>query len=113
MTFPDGASLRDTVEVNFLVTCVSGLRIITRAIGASSGSYANVYLCTDPYCDGLPFYLGRVGTNDTLVFKAETDTYRVGITVANRNCVAAQDPPDPIQFVRGTTVDVTFQITCT
>jgi hypothetical protein len=111
VTMPAGAPLRDTVEVTFLVTCVSGLRITTRTTGLTAG-YHNAYLCSDVYCDGLPFYIGQVGLNGTLVFQAGTDTYRVGLSAARRNCVIAQNPPDPIQFVSGTSLDVTIQVTC-
>jgi hypothetical protein len=70
VTMPAGTSLRDTIEVTFLVTCASGLGIITRTTGHFSESKYIAYLCSDPYCDGLPFYIGRVGRNDTLVFKS-------------------------------------------
>jgi hypothetical protein len=111
VTMPAGAPLRDTVEVTFMVTCVSGLRIITRTTGHISGGNYAAYLCSDFYCEALPFYIGQVGRNDTLVFKAGTDTYVVGLSRYG-NCVQAQNPPDPIRYLNGTSVDVEFQVTC-
>jgi len=111
VTIPEGAPLRDTVEVVFQVTCVSGLRIITHTTGPIPEGNYNTWLCSDYYCDGLPFYIGYVGRNDTLVFKAETETYFVGLSVPG-GCVKAQNPPDPIRFVRVISVDVEFQVTC-
>jgi len=111
VTMPAGPPLRDTVEVTFLVTCVSGFRITTRTTGHISEGTYTAYLCSDYYCDGLPFYIGVVVPNGTLVFKPGTDTYWVGLTVP-RNCVKAQSPPDPIRFVSGMSVDVEFQVTC-
>jgi hypothetical protein len=111
VTMPQGAPLRDTVEVTFSVTCVSGLRITTRTTGPKA-SYYWAALCSDPWCDGLPFYAGQVGPNGTLVFKPGTDTYWVGLTVPRSNCVKAQNPPNPIPFGSAGSLEVTFQVTC-
>jgi hypothetical protein len=100
-----------TVEVKFVVTCVSGLRITTQTTGPEVRY--GIYLCTDYYCDSWPNYVGQVEPNGTLVFKPESDTYWVVLNVPRRNCrVHSQNPHGPIRYSEGTSVDVTFQITC-
>lgn len=106
VTMPPG----DTVEVTFSVTCVSGLRITTRTTGPIPLGRYTAFLCSDDYCDAIPF-IGHVAPNGSLVFKAGTDTYEVGLSVPS-NCVRAQSPPDPIRFVKGTLVDVEFSVVC-
>ena len=111
VTVTAGTLVRDTVEVTFSVTCVSGFRITTRTTGPIPRNRYTAYLCSDSYCDNLPIFVVRVRPNDTLLLQLDTGTYWVGLTV-NSHCVKEQTPLNPIRFVRGTLVDVEFRVSC-
>jgi hypothetical protein len=114
VTVTAGTLVRDTVEVAFSVTCLSGFLITVPTTGPIPRSRYFVYVSLDRYYCDLPFAaFGSVAPNDTLVLQVETGTYCVGLGSVPRNCrVTEQDPPDPIRFVRGGVTIVEIKVAC-
>jgi hypothetical protein len=113
VTVRAGTPVRDTVEVTFSVTCLSGtIRITTPTTGpVPQGEYI-VFLCTDFYCDNFPLVFGRVALNDTLLLEVAAGRYWAGFSVPSNCRVTEQDPPDPIQLAGGTLLTLEFRVAC-
>jgi hypothetical protein len=114
VTVTAGTLVRDTVEVTFSATCVSGFQITTSTTGPIAGGRYNFYLSNNAYCDWpIAGGYGEVARNGTLLLQVETGRYWACLGGIPGNCrVTAQDPPDPIQFVRGSFVEVKFRVEC-
>ena len=93
---------------------MSGLQIITSTTGPIPRGRYFAYLSNNAYCDWpVAGGFGEVTRNGTLLLQVETGRYWACLGRIPGNCrVTAQDPPDPIQFVRGSFMEVRFRVEC-
>jgi hypothetical protein len=110
VTVTGGELTRDTVEVSFAVTCVTGVRVVTRTTGAIPQGRYFIFLTPHlGYCD-LPFSAyGRMAPNDTLLLQVDPGRYLACLDTP-RPCVSAQTPGIPIHVARF--VEIEFHVYC-
>jgi hypothetical protein len=113
VTVRAGTLVRDTVEVTFSATCVSGFRVTTPTTGRIPRREYFLDICRDPYggpC--LPRDVNHVAPNDTVLVPLDQGRYWAALYVPGNCRVTAQNPPDPIWFLGRGLIDVEFRVNC-
>jgi hypothetical protein len=122
LTLTGGGLIRDTVTVNFSVTCRPGsgtIRVTARIItGPVPAGEFHAWACPTQlqyYCDygNLEKLLGAVEPNDTLIAKVSPGTYNIELRDLPANCrVNAPNPRRGLIVTNGTSLTVGFPLEC-
>jgi hypothetical protein len=121
VTVTAGTLVRDTVEVTFSVTCVTGVRVAAPTIGPIPQDDYSVWLCYDSYSCRYKFparLLGHLAPNDTLTAEVNPGTYwfylddLVNCRVTGGNPFNGVNPKRNITVGPGQVVSVSFPVSC-
>jgi hypothetical protein len=121
VTVTAGSLIRDTVEVTFSVTCVTGVLVTTPTTGTIPRDDWTVWLCYDSYSCHYHFLARRLGSlapNDTLIAEVDPGTYWFYLDDLINCQVIVPDPRNghnprrDITILPGRLVTVSFPVVC-